>query len=429
MKEQLQQQITRRKFLGKMVGGLVLLFGGSVVTSVATAQGNGETRLAGEPTVTATPVFQEPQNKKIALRSTETNFPTSVDHVWGVDLDEKKDMLSASEAEAIALRIQEPIDQLPPYQFPDTGILGELDREDLVYLIEQIRPAIETNGFTDPWPSGSSPPKVIEGVNFIDYMDSTQHFLQLGQSNCGTQLLINANYKNPLAGEGWYRKGIHPEVVNVMTHELAHDILGEKACKVGDALEEQGETTAQIIAAETEAYLINRGHQWALEPLLLHLRELAIGTVAYYAIENMEEGRMQEYLDFVRKMVKDDYYAVMLAEKKVKDLVKTFEDVIAKKMALRNLRMYNLRPLEIMVGATRDDASQEEMAVDNLVIPNNHKEKIVGDMTMDITSSRKPSLDDLQFVLRRIDDIVNDVAKNGYPVQQTSPVAYAAPNP
>ncbi len=141
---------------------------------------------------------------------------------------------------------------------------------------------------------------------------------------------------------------------------------------------------------------------------------MAIATVAYHEIENIEETGLDGYRRFVKRMVNDDYYAIMQNEKKIEDMMNVYGNKGARGEGLRSLKMYNVDPLQILVGATWDEAPREEMVVNDLTIRGTYAEEFTSEGIKETSTPRSVVFNDLQFLLRHIDELVHYVKENGY---------------
>ena len=180
-----------------------------------------------------------------------------------------KEKLTFEDACAIAKRIDRCTDQLPDVKVP-------IDDKELIKWVIEMIPNFEAEGAVDI-------PRYPENVAFVIYKTADRHIHTAGQSDCSKFAVLNARYVNSVTSD--YGKD---EYLFTLLHELAHVQQGN-SCNEDRTLVE---ATAQIVALEVGASLINQGNRTLLRPVLQELKNIFIGTAYSVALR---DGRMEEF--------------------------------------------------------------------------------------------------------------------------------------
>ena len=196
------------------------------------------------------------------------------DPVLRIKVDNKP-ALSFVETERLIVRLASLEKKLPVQHYAVTPAnIRQWENEALpFYKSLGIVPAI-----TSPWP--------ITIEQFTDESRIAMHDQVLAYAQCmfGGGIVINARQANPHSA--WYAP---PDFLLTLLHETAHM---ESACGGDTVLDE---SSAQLIALEVDAALVDTGNDQALLSLIDELRTMSIGSLHYMA---MADPRLAD--DYVR---------------------------------------------------------------------------------------------------------------------------------
>ncbi len=185
--------------------------------------------------------------------------------VWGVVFTNEKEIDYASTM-AIAQRFDIIIQALPEYELPTGGTIEEHlqnpEKSNTLfgYIFQEAGNAIAANGF-----AGRAPKP-----NTFTLTQNETHFhgdVSTVKACRGIELNLGSVNHAP-------SRTRPSRMVKQVVHALSH--VGQNLICEDESMQAFFEPTAQLMTAESLAWLANNDRKWALEPFLVHLREMAL---------------------------------------------------------------------------------------------------------------------------------------------------------
>lgn len=315
---------------------------------------------------------------------------TDVNPTWEVPLN-KEGPISYAEAMAIAKRIDSCIASLPAYRLPiDLFTDGTCDESKtrlfLDNLYKDVAPAMEANDFADHVLPPSS-------ITFDECLNSV-HQKTSDPKNCRNIRLNLDRLKE--APERTRLSRFVKQSIHTFSHVIQSIICGDKTA------EAMLEPTAQIITAESLAYLVYRGRIWAFEPFLVNLREMALLTAwRQAAVENCEE---LFYADL--EGIQDAYSDVLLSDLKDKY---SYKDLLDNDKL--HVDHYGSIPFNIIVRSTQEELVQ----IEGLSLVGTYWENLNGEEMKEGRIPKIVILNDTKSLVPNINGLAGYIAIKNYP--------------
>ena len=201
----------------------------------------------------------------------------------------KEGTLTIEEAEQYAILFSRWFDQLDKEDFPVID-----DVNDITQWTEEIVPFFSYEEVTDTEKDGGYfGYKYPPSATFEYYNDDVRHLHVLGTTDCMSDaVVLNARFSNE-------HSAIYamPEELLVLIHELAH---AQGVCfDSGTRL--NSEVSAQLIALEVAAAMVNKGNKEAFGPLVAELKHMALSSVWSISIRQNNEDEFWSFLPTVEK--------------------------------------------------------------------------------------------------------------------------------
>lgn len=252
------ERITRRQFLA---GGLTLAVLGTAALC----------KLKEEASLPALPP------KPLSVIDRDHPYVNPITQVIEIDY---RPTLNKAELMQFARRMSDVTRVLPDTKSPT-------NQEELDNFITEALPFYNLDGIIDS--------SVRPTVAFENWTDGGKHNYLFGWASCyDNEVGLNGRYINPQSS--WYGRG---DGIVTLLHELAHiqDICPSSYFDIDD-----GESSAQIVALEVTASMINSGHSRLKKALFNELKYMTASSLHLVALE---VGGLNEFIEF-RDTLYDD---------------------------------------------------------------------------------------------------------------------------
>lgn len=181
-------------------------------------------------------------------------------------------------AEAFAIKIDKALDSM---EKPKIDVsLAQL-------YVAEITPYFGYEGISQSGQIGDEQVTVV----MDPAVDGMSHNHILGWTYCNGTVFLNARFLNPVST--WYER---EEFLGTLVHEMIHN-LGGAYCSLDSV---QAESRTQLGMLETLAALANGGNKLALYSLLYELRDVALATAEF---EALQKGDIGHYVRFEREHI------------------------------------------------------------------------------------------------------------------------------